>query len=189
MTSITTTKSTLPIYWAYVEQEEWKFVLAATDQGLCYIGSPHKPYEEMEAWIQARRCGSILIQDDQKLQPYIEEVREYLRGERQQFTVAHDFQGTPFQVEVWQALMTIPYGHTCSYSDIAHQIGRPAAVRAIGAAIGANPFLITIPCHRVIGKNGALTGYRGGMEMKTTLLDLEKRTVSSSSQEELSFES
>ena len=73
-----------------------------------------------------------------------------------------DYKGTSFQMAVWNALCQIPYGQTFTYSDIANQIGKPAAVRAVGAAIGANPLLITVPCHRVIGKSGALTGYRGG---------------------------
>ncbi len=163
------------IYWAYIEHDQWKFYLAATPEGLCYIGSQGQPYDEMEVWLHARRPESTIIHDEHQLQPYIEEMIQYLSGERQQFTIRHDFQGTSFQIQVWQALLQIPYGATWSYSDIAQHIGRPAAVRAVGAAIGANPFLITIPCHRVIGKSGALTGYRGGLNMKTTLLDLEKR--------------
>lgn len=162
------------IYWAHIQHHQWQFYLAATTEGLCYIGSQGQPYEEMEVWLQARRPDSMIVQDEHQLQPYIEEIIQYLNGERQQFTIRHDFQGTSFQIQVWQALLQIPYGATWSYSDIAEHIGRPAAVRAVGAAIGANPFLITIPCHRVIGKSGALTGYRGGLDMKTTLLDLEK---------------
>lgn len=162
------------IYWAHIQHHQWQFYLAATTEGLCYIGSQGQSYEEMELWLQARRPDSMIVQDEHQLQPYIEEMIQYLNGERQQFTIRHDFQGTSFQIQVWQALLHIPYGATWSYSDIAEHIGRPAAVRAVGAAIGANPFLITIPCHRVIGKSGALTGYRGGLDMKTTLLDLEK---------------
>ncbi|RXZ77651.1 methylated-DNA--[protein]-cysteine S-methyltransferase [Paenibacillaceae bacterium] len=90
--------------------------------------------------------------------------------------------GTPFQKAVWKALCEIPYGQTRSYSDIAHQIQKSAAVRAVGTAIGTNPILITVTCHRVIGKNGSLTGYRGGMEMKMILLELE-RNVSSNGKE------
>ncbi len=92
---------------------------------------------------------------------------------RKNFTIPFDFHGTTFQLDVWKALSEIPYGQTKSYSEIANQIQKPRAVRAVGSAIGANPILITVPCHRVIGKNGALTGYRGGMEMKTKLLKLE----------------
>jgi methylated-DNA-[protein]-cysteine S-methyltransferase len=124
-------------------------------------------------WTKARFPGRTLIQDEDKLQPYAAELIEYLQGIRTGFTIPFDYHGTPFQQAVWSSLSDIPYGQTKSYSDIANTIQRPAAVRAVGAAIGANPVLITVPCHRVIGKNGALTGYRGGMDMKTKLLQLE----------------
>jgi methylated-DNA-[protein]-cysteine S-methyltransferase len=141
------------------------------------VGSPDQPLQQLADWIHARFPGSKLIRDDEMLKRYVEELIEYLEGKRVSFTMPVDFRGTPFQLAVWNALGEIPYGQTKSYSDIAEQIRKPAAVRAVGAAIGANPVLITVPCHRVIGKNGALTGYRGGMEMKTTLLDLEKATL------------
>jgi len=96
-----------------------------------------------------------------------------LDGQRKNFTAAITLHGTAFQQSVWQALLEIPHGETVSYSDIAERIGNPKAVRAVGTAIGANPMLIIVPCHRVIGKNGSLTGFRGGLEMKIQLLDLE----------------
>lgn len=83
-------------------------------------------------------------------------------------------QGTVFQKKVWNALLEIPFGQTCTYSEIASKIGRPAAARAVGAAIGRNPIWLLIPCHRVLGKNGALTGYAGGLELKQYFLDLER---------------
>ena len=116
----------------------------------------------------------ILIEDDQALQGYAAELTEFLDGERKNFTTAVTLHGTPFQQSVWQALLEIPYGETVSYSVIADRIGNPKAVRAVGSAIGANPLLIIVPCHRVIGKNGSLTGFRGGLDMKVQLLDLEK---------------
>ena len=85
-----------------------------------------------------------------------------------------DLHGTPFQMAVWEALRKIPFGVTVSYTDIAERIGKPSSVRAVGTAIGANPVLITVPCHRVIAKSGKLTGYRGGLDMKEQLLGLEK---------------
>ena len=96
----------------------------------------------------------VLLQTQQQL-------REYFAGTRQQFEVPLDFAGTDFQKQVWQALLTIPFGQTRSYGEIARQIGRPAAVRAVGAANGKNPVSIIAPCHRVIGATGALTGFRG----------------------------
>ena len=86
--------------------------------------------------------------------------------------------GTPFQAEVWEALRTIPYGKTSSYANIAEHIGRPKAVRAVGSANGRNPLSIFVPCHRVIGKSGKLTGYAGGLEQKFYLLQLEDKSVS-----------
>jgi len=118
------------------------------------------------------------VENDEMLAPYVVEITQYLEGKRKTFTVPFEYVGTPFQQAVWDALCEIPYGQTKSYSDIANAINKPAAVRAVGAAIGANPVLLTVPCHRVTGKNGFLTGYRGGLEMKTLLLDLEKRASS-----------
>jgi methylated-DNA-[protein]-cysteine S-methyltransferase len=101
------------------------------------------------------------------------QLEEYFAGRRQHFDLALDAPGTPFQQQVWAALRTIPYGETRSYSQIAGQIGRPRAVRAVGAANGRNPISIVTPCHRVIGAGGALTGFAGGLEVKARLLDFE----------------
>ncbi|AXU95925.1 MAG TPA: methylated-DNA--[protein]-cysteine S-methyltransferase [Erwinia persicina] len=101
------------------------------------------------------------------------QLREYFTGERQQFDLTLDFIGTEFQRRVWAALVTIPFGETRSYSEIARQVGSPAAVRAVGAANGRNPVSIIAPCHRVIGANGKLTGFAGGLETKAFLLRLE----------------
>jgi methylated-DNA-[protein]-cysteine S-methyltransferase len=101
------------------------------------------------------------------------QLTEYFQGERKDFDVPLAFAGTPFQVRVWQALLTIPYGETRSYGDIARQIGHPGAMRAVGAANGRNPISIMAPCHRVVGASGALVGFAGGLDAKRTLLDLE----------------
>lgn len=97
----------------------------------------------------------------------------YFAGIRTKFSIPLDFHGTHFQKQVWSALLTIPYGETRSYGDIARQIGRPTAFRAVGAANGRNPISIITPCHRVIGAGGALTGFAGGIEVKQHLLTLE----------------
>jgi methylated-DNA-[protein]-cysteine S-methyltransferase len=101
------------------------------------------------------------------------QLAEYFAGRRASFDLALDFVGTDFQKQVWQALLTIPFGQTRTYAQIARQIGRPAAVRAVGAANGKNPISIVAPCHRVIGSNGALTGFAGGLDAKAFLLRLE----------------
>jgi len=102
-----------------------------------------------------------------------EQLREYFAGTRNHFELELEFAGTEFQKKVWAALLTIPFGETRSYSQIATQIGNPSAVRAVGAANGKNPISIVAPCHRVIGASGKLTGFAGGLEAKALLLRLE----------------
>ncbi|WP_057763411.1 methylated-DNA--[protein]-cysteine S-methyltransferase [Cytobacillus praedii] len=167
------------LYWSLLKFKIWNFYIASTSKGLVFVGSQNKPFEELSEWAKKRFPGSPLVEDDEKLEPYVVEITQYLEGKRKTFTVPIEYAGTQFQLAVWNALCDIPYGQTKSYSDIANDINKPEAVRAVGTAIGANPVLITVPCHRVIGKNGSLTGYRGGLDMKTLLLDLEKRASSS----------
>lgn len=113
--------------------------------------------------------------DDSVLPGVRDQLSAYFAGELQEFTVPLAPSGTPFQQQVWRALRDIPYGSTCSYADLAVAVGRATAVRAVGAANGRNPLGIVVPCHRVIGSGGALTGYGGGLERKRFLLDLESR--------------
>ncbi|WP_180147000.1 methylated-DNA--[protein]-cysteine S-methyltransferase [Acinetobacter sp. YH12052] len=103
-----------------------------------------------------------------------QQLNEYFAGKRQQFDLLLDFEGTAFQQQVWQALLTIPFGETRSYKQIAEQIGNVKAVRAVGAANGKNPISIIAPCHRVVGANGKLVGFAGGLENKEILLKIEK---------------
>lgn len=161
------------IYWSMLQHDSWNLYMAATSKGLCYVGSQNKPFDELAVWVKKRFPGSPLVEDEIAIEPYEVELIQYLQGKRKCFSGPIDYDGTPFQLAVWKALCEIPYGQTQSYSDIANFIQKPASVRAVGTAIGANPILITVPCHRVIGKNGTLTGYRGGLEMKTKLLQLE----------------
>lgn len=108
------------------------------------------------------------------LQAASKQLAEYFAGQRQGFTLALDLgAGTPFQQAVWQALLAIPHGQSRSYGALARQIGRERAVRAVGAAVGRNPLSIVVPCHRVLGTDGSLTGYAGGLARKTALLRLE----------------
>jgi methylated-DNA-[protein]-cysteine S-methyltransferase len=171
-------QTTRKIYWTLIIHQYWMIYLGVTSKGLCFVGSQNRPIDELADWVESRFPGAELVPDDGRCKPYAIELLEYLQGERQSFSVPFDLHGTPFQLAVWQALREIPYGETQTYSDIADRIRRTKAVRAVGAAIGANPLLITVPCHRVIGKSGALTGYRGGLEMKTRLLELEKESAS-----------
>ena len=102
-----------------------------------------------------------------------EQLAEYFAGTRRAFTVPLRPAGTPFQRQVWEALQTIPYGETAAYGQVARQIGRPSAARAVGMAIHHNPIAVIIPCHRVVGANGALTGYAAGLPMKRRFLEWE----------------
>ncbi len=111
--------------------------------------------------------------DDELLAGAREQLTEYFAGERTAFDLPLRPAGAPFQLRVWEALLRIPYGETASYGELARELGHPTAARAIGAANGRNPIAIVVPCHRVIGSNGSLTGYAGGLECKRALLDLE----------------
>ncbi|MCB5724688.1 methylated-DNA--[protein]-cysteine S-methyltransferase [Mitsuokella jalaludinii] len=103
------------------------------------------------------------------------ELHEYLEGERRAFTFPYRLVGTPFRLQVWKELEKVPYGETTTYKRLAEAIGRPGAYHAVGGAVGANPLGIVVPCHRVIGTNGSLTGYAWGLPMKEALLELERR--------------
>jgi methylated-DNA-[protein]-cysteine S-methyltransferase len=116
--------------------------------------------------------------DDSAFEDAALQLREYFEGRRRRFDLPLAPRGTAFQLEVWNQLILIPYGETRSYLDVANAIGRPAACRAVGAANGANPLPIVVPCHRVIGTNGSLTGFGGGIEVKRQLLGMEARGVS-----------
>ena len=123
------------------------------------------------AWAQSAPAAP----DDPLLQSAVEQLQSYFRGQRRAFELPLDcLGGTPFQKSVWRALRCIPYGSTVSYGDIARAIGRPQAVRAVGGAVGRNPLGIVLPCHRVVGIQGAMTGYTGGIERKVALLRLER---------------
>jgi methylated-DNA-[protein]-cysteine S-methyltransferase len=109
----------------------------------------------------------------------VEQLEAYFAGERQEFDLPLELVGTEFQLLAWRALATVPYGETVSYAEQARRIGRPTAVRAIGAANGRNPVPVVLPCHRVVGADGSLTGFGGGLGTKAALLDLERARVGS----------
>jgi methylated-DNA-[protein]-cysteine S-methyltransferase len=115
--------------------------------------------------------------DDRAFPDAVAQLEAYFAGELQEFDLRLEMTGTTFQRTVWNALRTIPYGETRSYGEIAEQIGSPNAFRAVGLANGHNPIAVIVPCHRVIGANGSLTGFGGGLERKSALLDLERNTA------------
>ena len=144
-----------------------KLKLVASDKGLAAILWEHDdPKRVRLGELREDPKHPILLQTEQQL-------GEYFACKRNAFTVDLDMVGTEFQKKVWKALLTIPFGETRSYADIARQIGNPKASRAVGAANGRNPISIIAPCHRAIGSNGSLTGFAGGLDAKQYLLTLE----------------
>lgn len=141
--------------------------LVATDHGLAAILWPNDPPTRVRLPAAAVGDAHPLLLGAER------QLGEYFAGSRRVFSLPLAPVGSPFQREVWAALATIPFGETRSYAQIAAQIGRPAAVRAVGAANGRNPLSIVVPCHRVIGSSGRLTGFAGGLEAKAFLLKLE----------------
>lgn len=148
--------------------------IASTDAGVCQLALPRSGPEEFALWLQRTFPQAQLVESEDLNTRPIAELVDYLKGQLQDFTTSLDMRGTEFQRTVWQAVARIPYGETCSYSDIARSVGRPRAFRAVGAANGANPLPLFVPCHRVIGADGTLTGYGGGVALKEQLLKMEK---------------
>ena len=128
---------------------------------------------------EATKARAGAVRDDRHLQRAAAELEEYFAGARTRFDLPLAPRGTEFQKAVWRALVRIPFGETATYGQIARSIGQPAASRAIGGANHRNPIAIVIPCHRVIGADGSMTGYGGGLDRKRLLLDLEARVASS----------
>jgi methylated-DNA-[protein]-cysteine S-methyltransferase len=144
--------------------------LVATDDGLAAILWENDRPRRVRLNIEGEDNGHPVLMETER------QLKEYFAGKRQAFAVTLDVDGTPFQRTVWNALLTIPFGETRSYGQIARQIGKPRAVRAVGAANGRNPVSIIAPCHRVIGATGELTGFAGGLDVKARLLALERAT-------------
>ncbi len=152
-----------------MESPVGQLTLAGRDGRLMHLRMVDQTYEpSREGWLA----------DDGAFADAVEQLQAYFAGELTEFDLRLDMVGTAFQKKVWAALLTIPYGETRSYGEIARQIGAPGAFRAVGLANGHNPIGIIVPCHRVIGANGSLTGYGGGLDRKRTLLEMEKSRVS-----------
>ena len=165
------------LHWSSVSSPRGSCVILATEHGICWLGTPGTSLDMGLNWVQRKMAFSSVVEDIsiEPLRQAVDQLGRYFAGERVQFTCPLDLHGTPFQLKVWNALTRIPYGERRSYTEIAREIGHPSAVRAVGAANGANPIAIIVPCHRVIGSNGSLTGYGGGLPTKAWLLDLEKK--------------
>jgi methylated-DNA-[protein]-cysteine S-methyltransferase len=147
------------------------------------IGALHAVFDDEERLAElgfestSRRVFESSSSTTRRLDDLKTQLTGYFSGTRRAFDIPLAPKGTPFQLAVWNALLEIPYGDTVTYAELARRIGKPSAVRAVGAANGANPIPVIIPCHRVIGSNGTLTGYGGGIERKQWLLALEGRRL------------
>jgi methylated-DNA-[protein]-cysteine S-methyltransferase len=156
------------IYTAHIDTPLGGITMAATDQGLAGVW-----FDQQRHWPDT--TGWIPMDDHPALVEAAAQLRDYFAGRRDTFDMTLDLShGTAFQQSVWQQLLAIPPGATTSYGALSANVGNPAAVRAVGAAVGRNPISVIVPCHRVVGADGSLTGYAGGLERKTALLELEK---------------
>jgi methylated-DNA-[protein]-cysteine S-methyltransferase len=155
------------MHYTYMDSPIGRLLLAGSRDALALIG--------FSSGAKARGADPEWIRSDEYFGRVKKQLEEYFAGTRQQFDLELAPRTTPFQAQVLAALQQIPYGETCSYRDIAEAVGNPKAVRAVGGANGNNPIPIVIPCHRVIGSNGSLTGFGGGVDTKRFLLDLERR--------------
>jgi methylated-DNA-[protein]-cysteine S-methyltransferase len=170
----------MPMFYTYMTTPIGALLLAGDDDFLKRVGFPQG---------SGRRIPQPDWQENKTpFQQTIRQLAAYFAGELSEFDLPLAPQGTPFQLAVWQALRQIPYGTTTSYGALAKAIGKPQAVRAVGAANGANPIPIIIPCHRVIGSNGKLTGFGGGLETKARLLKLEQPAAGSNPGEQLELQ-
>jgi methylated-DNA-[protein]-cysteine S-methyltransferase len=159
----------MSLAWKYMKSPIGKLKLVASSEGLVAV-----------LW-QNDRPSRVRLVDliEDEANPTLAEAErqlgEYFAGKRKEFSIALDMRGTPFQKDVWEALLAIPFGETRSYGQLAKQLGNPQAMRAVGAANGRNPISIIVPCHRVIGSTGKLTGFAGGLDTKADLLNLEQK--------------
>ena len=159
----------MQLMYMYMDSPVGALKLVAHDQALVAVMWDNEDHKRVRLAELIEDCQHLILLRVKK------QLEEYFAGQRQQFDLPLDFQGTDFQQQVWQALLTIPYGEKRSYKDIAVQIGNEKAVRAVGAANGRNPISIIAPCHRVIGSSGALVGFAGGLDKKQILLSLEQQ--------------
>jgi methylated-DNA-[protein]-cysteine S-methyltransferase len=161
----------LSLAYKYVASPVGKLKLVASETGLIAIlWENDNPRRVPLADLVEDNNQGILVETERQL-------NEYFAGKRDEFSIPLDMRGTAFQKDVWRALQSIPFGKTRSYGEIANQVGRPTASRAVGAANGRNPISIVVPCHRVVGSSGKLTGFAGGLEAKAHLLNLETSSL------------
>jgi AraC family transcriptional regulator of adaptative response/methylated-DNA-[protein]-cysteine methyltransferase len=174
-----TSPATTVVAVTRVESPLGPMLAGASDAGVCLLEFVDRRMVSTQLTRLARRLGAALLPGTHPLLDRVaDELRRYFGGELRAFTVPLDLRGTPFQEKVWRGLLSIPYGRTRSYAEQAAHLGSPAAVRAVARANGDNRMAVVVPCHRVVGADGSLTGYGGGLWRKRWLLDLERRVLS-----------
>jgi O-6-methylguanine DNA methyltransferase len=161
--------------------------VVTSQKGLAYVELPHASGRGLAGWQKTHAPEAEVIERRSDHEDVVDQLQEFLAGERREFAIDLDLRATPFQLEVYEVVARIGYGETLSYSEVARAIDRPKAVRAVGAANGANPIPLVIPCHRVIASDGHLQGYAGGLEMKARLLAMESALPEPSAQQERLF--
>jgi O-6-methylguanine DNA methyltransferase len=164
------------IAWAAMKSRVGTIRVAATPHGVCKIALGKETAEDFFGWLK-RHIGQAPRKPERSgiVALALDQIAEYLDGQRRDFDLPLDLRGTVFQRRMWAAVAGIPYGETRTYAGTALAIGKPKAVRAVGAANGANPLPLVVPCHRVVGSDGSLTGYGGGLDVKRKLLEMESR--------------
>ena len=150
----------------------------SSEKGLAYLQLPRANGRGFRGWKERHAGGSAVCDDTAANREVIEQVMAFLGGELKEFDLPLDIRATDFQREVYEHVAVIAYGETRSYGEVAQEVGRPKAVRAVGAANGANPVPLVVPCHRVIASGGGLQGYAGGLDMKKRLLAMEQNASS-----------
>jgi AraC family transcriptional regulator of adaptative response/methylated-DNA-[protein]-cysteine methyltransferase len=162
----------------YLKTDLGSMVAAATDKGICMFEFADYKLLELELRQLTALFNALLVQgDNPHFNTLKEQIEQYFKGERRDFDIPLDLVGTEFQKQVWISLLQIPYGCTTTYAKQAELLGKRSAVRAVANANGRNKISIILPCHRVIGTNGSLTGYGGGLWRKKKLLELERRNI------------
>ncbi len=161
--------------------------IVSSEKGLVYVELPHENGRGFAGWKQTHATDAKVVERRANQDEVADQLLEYASGERQEFKLELDIRATAFQTAVYKQVAKIGYGETLSYSDIANAIDNPKAVRAVGAANGANPIPLIIPCHRVIARGGALQGYAGGLDLKARLLAMESALPDASPLQERLF--
>lgn len=157
------------LYFDLLNFEEKQYILIASQKGLQFVGL----FDGKDPLLEKFTKGYNLLESKEFLKKYKNSLLNYFQGNEEISDVEFDLVGTDFQKEVWKELLKVKHGEAISYKELAERLGRPKAIRAVANAVGKNPLLIFVPCHRIIGSNGKLTGFRSGLTLKKRLLDLE----------------